>query len=149
MSSTRFEPSLRIEPQSSPILKWFLFVNFFGATVILMIVFPILISLPLGTVLWFYFFQLYQCYILQCAPQSVRLLIRETTGDWLLYTVGGGVKVVTLSPSSYIHPQLIILILKVEGEHYILPLLRESLSQDCFRALSVWIRMRERSIHIQ
>ncbi len=146
MSLTRFEPSLRIEPQSSSILKWFLLVNFFGATVILIIVFPILISLSLSTVLWLCFFQLYKRYILQCAAQSVRLLIRETTGDWLLYTIDGGVKVVTLSPSSYIHPQLIILILKAEEGHYILPLLRESLSQNCFRALSVWIRMRERNI---
>ncbi|MBL1261685.1 MAG: hypothetical protein COB33_014295 [Thiotrichaceae bacterium] len=107
-----------------------------------MTVFPILISLPLSLVLWLYFFQLYKRYISQCAAQSVRLLIRETTGDWLLHTIDGRVKVATLSPSSYIHPQLIILILKTDERRYILPLLRDSLSQDCFRALSVWIKMK-------
>ncbi|MCF6324533.1 MAG: hypothetical protein L3J89_09455 [Gammaproteobacteria bacterium] len=117
-----------------------------GATVILIIVFPVLISLPLSVILWLYFCQLYKRYILQCAAQSVRLLIRETTGDWLLHTIDGHVKLVTLSTSSYIHPRLIILILKAEEGHYILPLLHDSLSSDCFRALSVWIRMRERNI---
>ena len=142
MSSTRYEPSLRIEPQPSVILKWFLIANFLGATLIVFIVFPVAFALTVSILLWLYFYLLYHRLILQRAPETVRLLVRETTGDWLLHTFDGAEQVVTLSPSSYIHPQLIILILQSEHRRYSLPLLRDSLSVDCFRSLSVWLRMK-------
>jgi len=141
MSSTRYEPSLRIEPQPSSTLKWFLIANFAGATLILFVVIDWLIALPIAMLLWFYFYRLYNHHVLHRTPESVRLLVRETTGEWLLHTRDGAEREVTLSPSSYIHPQLVILILLAEGKHYTLPLLRGSLSEECFRALSVRLKM--------
>ncbi len=74
-------------------------------------------------------------------PRTIRLLVRETGGEWLMHTLDGVEREVTLSPSSYVHPQLIILILQAEGKRCTLPLLRDSLSADCFRALSVRLRV--------
>lgn len=141
MSSTRYAQSLRIEPQPSLILKWFLIVNFVGAMLILFIVFSIFIALPLSLFLSGCFYSLYRHHILQKTAQSIRLLVRETYGEWFLYTLDGAEQEVTLSASSYIHPQLIILILLSKNKRYTLLLLRDSISTDCFRALSVWLRM--------
>ena len=143
MSSTRYEQSLRIEPQPSTILKWFLIVNFSGATLILPIVFDWLVASPIAMLLWLYFYRLYSHYVLQRTSKSIRLLVRETTGEWLLHTRDGIEREVTLSPSSYIYPQLIILILLAEGKHFTLPLLRDSLSEECFRALSVRLKVQK------
>jgi len=141
MSSTRCEPSLRIEPQPSSILKYFLIANFFGVTIILLCLFPIFFALPSVVLLWAYFYQLYRHHILRCAPKSIRLLVRETEGEWLLRTLDGEEREITLSSSSYIHPQIIILILQAKGKRYVLPLLRDSLSKDCFRTLSVRLKV--------
>ena len=149
MSSTRYEPSLRIEPQPSIILKWFLIANFAGAVLILSVVFPVLVALPIAMLLWLYFYRLFSHYVLQRTPQSIHLLVRETTGEWLLHTCDGVEQEVTLSPSSYIHPQLIILILLAGGKRYTLPLLRDSLSEECFRALSVRLKMSKATINAQ
>jgi len=141
MSSTRCEPSLRIEPQPSSILKYFFIANFSGVTVILLVLFSILFALPSVVLLWIYFYQLYRHHVLRCAPKSIRLLVRETEGEWVLRTHDGEERDVTLSSSSYIHPQIIILILQGRGKRYILPLLRDSLSKDCFRMLSVRLKV--------
>ncbi len=140
MSSTRYARSLRIEPKPSSILKWFLIANFVGAMLILFIVFSVFIALLLSLFLSGCFYSLYRHYILQKTAQSIRLLVRETHGEWLLYTLDGAEQEVALSASSYIHPQLIILILLSNNKRYTLPLLRDSISTDCFRSLSVWLR---------
>ncbi len=141
MSSTRYARSLRIEPQPSSILKWFLIVNFAGAMLILFIVFSVFIALPISLFLCGCFYSLYRHSILQQAPQSIRMLVRETSGEWFLYMLDGAEQEVTLSPSSYIHPQLIILILRSKNKRYTLLLLRDSIPTDCFRTLSVWLKM--------
>ena len=141
MPSIRYEPSLSIEPKPSTTLKWFLIANFSGVTLILFVVYSVLIALPAIALLWLYYHRLYQHHILQATPTSIRLLVRETTGEWRLHTREGDTQEVTLSPSSYIHPQLIILILQAEGKRYTLPLLRDSLSEERFRALSVSLKM--------
>jgi len=141
MSSTRYEPSLRIEPQPSSILKYILIVNFSGVTIILLCLFSIFFSLPLVALLWAYFYQLYRYHVLRCIPESIRLLVRETEGEWLLHTLDGEERAVSLSSSSYVHPQIIILILQAEDKRYILPLLRDSLPKDCFRILSVRLKV--------
>jgi hypothetical protein len=140
MSSIRCEPSLRIEPQPSSILKYLLIANFSGVTIILLCLFPIFFALLSVVLLWAYFYQLYRHNILRSTPSSIRLLVRETEGEWLLCTHNGEEREVTLSSSSYIHPQIIILILQAEGQRYILPLLHDSLSKECFRALSVRLK---------
>ncbi len=141
MSSIRYEPSLSIEPKPSVTLKWFLIANFTGATLVLFVVYPALIALPLIALLWLYYLWLYQHHILQSTSTSIRLLVRETTGEWRLHTREGDAQEVTLSPSSYIHPHLIILILQAEGKRHTLLLLRDSLSEESFRALSVSLKM--------
>ncbi len=141
MSLPGYERSLRIEPQRSPVLQWFLFANCSGATLILFLVLPVLAALLLSIGLLSYFFWLYNHHILRRTSHTICLLVRETGGEWLLHTLDGIERVVTISPSSYVHPQLIILIMQAEGKRYTLPLLQDSLSADCFRALSVQLRM--------
>jgi len=141
MSSTRYEHSLRIEPQRSRILEWFLMINFSGTVLILFIVFPLLLALLLTAFLCGYLYRLYNHHVLRDTPSSVRLLVRETTGEWILHTLDGAERVVTLSPSSYIHPQLIILILQAEEETFTLPLLRDAIPADGFRALCVRLKV--------
>lgn len=141
MSLPGYEPSLRIEPQRSRLLLFFLLFNFSGATLILLLVLPAWGALLLTIALWAYFYRLYRHHILRRTPRTIRLLVRETGGEWLMHTLDGIEREVTLSPSSYVHPQLIILILQAEGKRYTLPLLRDSLSADCFRALSVRLRV--------
>jgi len=140
MSLTRYEPSLRIEPGPSLILKYLLIANFSGVTIILLCLFPVFFALPSAVLLWAYFYQLYRHHILRSTPSSIRLIVRETEGEWLLRTHNGEEQEVTLSSSSYIHPQIIILILQAEGKRYILTLLHDSLSKECFRALSVRLK---------
>lgn len=137
MSSTRCEPSLRIEPQRSRLLQWFLVVNFSGATLILSVALPVIYALPLALLCWLYFYRLYRYHVLRNRPDSIRLLVRETSGEWLLHTYGGAEEVVTLSASSYLHSQLIILILRAGAARYTLVLLRDSLATDTFRELAV------------
>ena len=141
MSSIRCEPSLRIEPQPSSTLKYFLIANFVGVTIILFALFSMLFALPLVILLWVYFYQLYRHHVLRSRPESIRLLVRETEGEWVLRTHDGEERAVTLSSSSYIHSQIIILILQAKGKRFILPLLQDSLSKDCFRALSVRLKV--------
>ncbi len=143
MSSIRCAPYLRIEPHPSATLKWFLIANFGGAIFILFTVFSLLLTLPLAALLGYYIYWLYQHHILQRTSQSVRLLTHDTAGIWQLHTFDGITREVTLSPSTYIHPKLIILILLAEGESYTLLLPYDSLPRDSFRALSVLLRMKK------
>lgn len=140
MSLPAFERALRVEPQRSQFLTWFLIANFSGATLLLFIVSPLLLAVPLSVALWGYFYQLYRHHILRTTPRSIRLLVRELGGEWFLHTFDGAQREVTLSPSSYLHPYLIILILQAGRERMTLPLLPDSLSAGCFRALSVRLR---------
>jgi len=141
MSSTRYVPSLRIEPQPSSILKWFLVANVVGAMLVLFVTFSIFIALPISLFLVGFFYSLHRHHISQKTAKSIRLLVRETSGEWLLYTLDGVEQEIMLSPSSYVHPQLILLILLSKERRYTLPLLRDSISADCFRSLSVCLKM--------
>lgn len=140
MSSIRSERPLRIEPQRSLILSWFLIINFSGVTAILFLTLPLLYAALLLIPLWGYFYWLYREYILMSSLKSVHLLKRESDGVWLAITADGVEHEVQLMPSTYIHSHLIILLLKSGRQRFTLPLVPDSISAESFRALSVRLR---------
>jgi len=153
MSLQKYEDALRVEPQQSLILKWFLIANFSGATLLLLISLPPPLALLVVALLWGYFYRLYNRHILQRSGHSIRLLVREQHGEWVLRTNDdirhGAEQEMTISPSSYLHPYFILLILQAGRNRYTLPLLPDSLSANCFRALSVRLKteqVQERSV---
>ena len=141
MSSARYATPLTIEPHPSRGLLALLLLAHAGAVVILLLLnewpwsvrlfllVAVLASLwtTLGKQGW------------RQTPARIQRLVWQTENDWRLEFSGGETLTAELLPSSFLHPWLVILNLRVEGRR--LPvsvaLPRDSLDATTFRQLRV------------
>ena len=141
MSSAKYATPLTIEPRPS---RWLLSLILFthaGAIPVLLalgewswllrlsLIVPVLVSLwlALGKQGW------------RQTPTGIRRLVWQTENDWQLELRNGETLSAELRPSSFLHPWLVILNLRVEGRRLSqsLVLACDSLDETTFRQLRV------------
>ena len=141
MSSRKYATPLILEPHPS---RWLLFLMLFahgGAIVVLLALdewpWPLQLSLVVMvlTSLWFVLGR--QGW--RKMPGQIRRLVWSTDNDWQLVLRNGKTLHAELRPSSFLHPWLVVLSLRVEGRRLpqSLALARDSLDETTFRRLRV------------
>jgi toxin CptA len=141
MSSPKFATPLRLEPRLSRrllLLVGFTHVGALGVVLSLREM-PAYLQLFLvsGIVLSLWHTARQQGWLQQ--PAAIRCLTWQADGDWLLETGAGETLAAQLLPSSYVHPWLVVLNLRLEDRRWprSLVLLRDSLDETTFRRLRV------------
>ncbi len=141
MSSPKYATPLVLEPRPS---RWLLSLMLFahgGAIVVLLALdewsWPVRLLLVVAVLvsLWFTLGRLgwWQ------SPIRIRRLIWQTENEWRLELCNGEILTARLRPSSFMHPWLVVLNLRVEGQRLprSLVLARDSLDAMTFRQLRV------------
>ena len=141
MSSPKYATPLVLEPRPS---RWLLSLMLFahgGAIAVLLALdewpWPVRLLLVVAVLvsLWFTLGRLgwWQ------SPTRIRRLIWQTENEWRLELCDGEILTARLRPSSFMHPWLVVLNLRVEGQRLprSLVLARDSLDAMTFRQLRV------------
>jgi hypothetical protein len=148
MSSTKFAQPLRLKPKPSRILLTLLVLGHLGAIAVLIpLDLSLFIKLTIGLLLVVSLIVAWRKQPGQVGEAGVQMLTWQSDGEWLLETHDGEQFKATLHESTYVHPWLVVLNFRKEGNRGLLSftLAPDALDHETFRELRVRLKVAGRS----
>jgi len=144
MSSTKYAQPLRLKPRASRILMSLLALGHLGALAILFpLDLPLSVKLLIAAALVLSLFVAWKKQPGKVGEGGVQLLTWQTDGEWLLETGDAQQFTATLHESTYVHPWLVVLNFKRDGQRGLLSfaLAPDALDKETFRELRVRLKV--------